>query len=60
MTDQGWRTILFCTRCYHRCLRPGLAQVIPEQAAPDTPLRRRFDQLDEAIQQWVNDNELAA
>jgi hypothetical protein len=60
VTDHGWRTILFCTRCYQRCLRPGLAQVIPEQAVPDTTLRRRFDQLDEAIEQWLNEQALAA
>jgi hypothetical protein len=60
VTDHGWRTILFCTRCYHRCLRPGLAQIIPEEAAPDTTLRRRFDQLDETIDQWLNEHELAA
>ncbi len=60
VTDQGWRTILFCTRCYNRCLRPGLAQVIPEEALSDTALRRRFDQLDEAIEQNLADQRLAA
>jgi len=59
VTDHGWRTILFCTRCYQRCLRPGLAQLIPEQAAPDTTLRRRFDQLDKAIEHWLNEHALA-
>ena len=48
VTQQGWRMILFCTRCHNRVLRPGLAQVLPEEAAPGTTLRRRFDQLDEA------------
>lgn len=42
------------------CLRPGLAQLIPEEAAPLTNLRRRFDQLDEAIAQWLADHGLAA
>jgi hypothetical protein len=27
MTDRGWRTILFCTRCYNRTLRPGFAEL---------------------------------
>jgi hypothetical protein len=27
MTDRGWRTILFCTRCYNRTLRPGFADL---------------------------------
>ena len=26
VTDRGWRTILICTRCYNRMLRPGLAE----------------------------------
>jgi hypothetical protein len=60
VTAQGWRTILFCTRCYNRLLRPGLAQLIPDEAAPQTNLRRRFDQLDEAIDQWLADHRLAA
>jgi len=60
VTDQGWRTILFCTRCYHRVLRPGFAQVVPREADSDIPLRRRFDELDKAIDAWLADNELAA
>ncbi len=60
VTDQGWRTILFCTRCHNRLLRPGLAQLSPEEAAPGSPLRRRFDQLDEAIAQWLEDEKFAA
>lgn len=60
VTDRGWRTILFCSRCYNRLLRPGMAQVIPEEASPDTPLRRRFDQLDEAIERWLAEHNLAA
>lgn len=27
VTDRGWRTILFCTRCYNRMLRPGFADL---------------------------------
>jgi len=60
VTDQGWRTILFCTRCHNRLLRPGLDHILPEEAAPETPLRRRFDQLDEAIEQWLEDQKFAA
>lgn len=60
VTDQGWRTILFCTRCHNRLLRPGLAQVLPEEAAPGTKLRRCFDQLDEAIEQWLEEQKFAA
>jgi hypothetical protein len=60
VTEQGWRTILFCTRCYNRLLRPGLAQVLPEEAAAETALRRRFDQLDEAFEKWFTEQNLAA
>ena len=49
VTDQGWRTALFCTRIYNRILRPGLAEIIPEEDVPDTSLRRRFNELDTAI-----------
>jgi hypothetical protein len=31
---------------------PGFAQVLPNEAVPDTMLRRRFDQLDAAIDLW--------
>jgi hypothetical protein len=60
LTDEGWRTILFSTRCYNRLLRPGLAQVLPNEAAPNTILRRRFDQLDAAIDQWLEQHNMAA
>jgi len=60
VTDQGWRTILFCTRCHNRLLRPGLAHILPENDLPNTALRRRFDQLDETIEQWLEDQKLAA
>lgn len=60
VTDQGWRTILFCTRCHNRLLRPGLAQVVPKEAGLETPLRRCFDRLDEAIEAWFEDENFAA
>ena len=60
VTDQGWRTILFCTRCHNRLLNPGLAQLLSEEAAPETTLRRRFDQLDEAIEQWLEEQKFVA
>lgn len=57
VTQQGWRTILFCSRCYTRLLRPGLAQL--EQHS-DPQLRRRFDQLDAAIEDWLTRAKLVA
>jgi hypothetical protein len=60
VTDQGWRTILFCTRCYNRLLRPGLAELLPESATVEAPLRRRFAQLDEALAEWFAEHDVAA
>jgi hypothetical protein len=60
VTDSGWRTALFCTRAYNRILRPGLAHVIPQDASSDTPLRRCFDRLDTAIDQWIEDQKVPA
>ena len=60
VTDAGWRTILFCTRTYNRLLRPGLAEIMPKEALPDTTLRRRFDALNAAIEQRLEENGMAA
>jgi hypothetical protein len=59
VTDSGWRTVLFCTRCYSRILRPGLARIIPEEAVDDSPLRRRFDELDAAIERFLQEEKMA-
>jgi hypothetical protein len=60
VTNSGWRTALFCTRCYNRVLRPGLARVIPAKAVDDSTLRRRFDQLDAEIEQWIEAQKVPA
>jgi len=60
VTDSGWRTALFCTRAYNRVLRPGLAQVVPDAAADDSVLRQRFDQLDAAIDRWIQEQKVPA
>src|SRR2546428_373356 len=60
LTNHGWRTALFCTRTYNRLLRPGLAQIIPPEAADDPALRRCFDQLEAAINRWIEQENLAA
>ncbi|HLJ95850.1 MAG TPA: hypothetical protein VKU02_21920, partial [Gemmataceae bacterium] len=54
VTDSGWRTALFCTRTYNRILRPGLAVVTPQETCTDVPLRRCFDRLDAAINDWID------
>lgn len=60
VTAQGWRTALFCTRIENRVLHPGLAEIIPGLAAPETTLRRRFDQLDVAIDEWIEQQTVPA
>jgi hypothetical protein len=60
VTDNGWRTALFCTRCYNRVLRPGLAHAIPAVVAPDSSLRRRFDDLDAEISRWIEEQKVPA
>lgn len=60
VTVFGWKTALFCTRAYNRLWRPGLSQLIPSQADDESMLRRRFDPLDETINQWVQEQKLAA
>jgi len=60
VTNSGWRTALFCTRTYNRVLRPGLALLIPEEAHTDASLRRGFDRLDAAINEWIDAQKVPA
>jgi hypothetical protein len=60
VTDNGWRLALFCTRSYNRVLRPGLAQIMGDQSANETPLRRYFDRLDEAVNRWIDAQKVPA
>ncbi len=60
VTDGGWRIALFCTRVYNRVLRPGLAQVFPEELRDDSTLRRQFDRLDQAIHHWMQEQKVPA
>jgi hypothetical protein len=60
VTTQGGRAALICTRTYNRLLRPGLAQVMPEEARDDTELRRQFDQLDAKIEKWMDEQKMVA
>ena len=53
VTRQGWRAALFFTRTYNRVLRPGLAQIVPIEVLDDSELRRGFDQIDAAIERWI-------
>jgi hypothetical protein len=60
VTRQGSRTILFCTRTYNRLLRPGLAQIVPEEALDDSVLRRGFDAFDEMLDRWIEERRVPA
>src|SRR3954454_6621752 len=60
VTSQGSRTILFCTRTDNRILRPGLAQIVPEEALDDSKLRRGFDAFDQMLDDWIEQRRVPA
>jgi hypothetical protein len=49
VTDAGLRLALFLPRVWARTLRPGLATVMPDLTPNDSPLRRAFERLEQAI-----------
>jgi hypothetical protein len=59
VTDFGLRASLFLTRAYARILRPGLAQVIPDDG-PASKLRSSFRHLETAMDNWCEAAKLAA
>ena len=60
VTNRGWRMALFCTRLYNRALRPGLSQVVPDKNIDDAALHRSFEQLDRAINHWLEQQKVPA
>jgi hypothetical protein len=60
VTESGFRYALFLTRSYDRLLRPGLAVVIPDQAATNSALRTAFRHLEAAMTQYVEQEKLAS
>jgi hypothetical protein len=60
VTDFGWRVAFFFTRTYARLIRPGLAHIVPEAVALNTVLRRQFDQLETAMDDWIAQANLTA
>src|SRR6516225_7108485 len=60
VTRQGWRTSLFCTRTFNRLLRPGLAQIVPDEVLDDTELRRAFDKIDSQVERWIQEKKVPA
>jgi hypothetical protein len=58
VTTAGLRTSMFYTRTYNRIFRPGLARIAPE--AIDEELRPSFDNLDKALNEWIQRAGIAA
>ena len=60
VTDTGLRVALFVTRLWARSLRPGLATVMPDIPPNDSALRRAFERLERAMDDWCAETKLAA
>jgi hypothetical protein len=60
VTDAGLRVALLVPRVGARTLRPGLATVMPDQAPNDSTLRRAFERLEHAMDDWCAQAKLAA
>jgi hypothetical protein len=60
VTARGWRIALFFTRVQPRLFRPGLAAIMPDAVHADSRLRRAFEQLERAMDQWCTEAKLAA
>ena len=60
VTDAGLRLALFLPRVLARTLRPGLATVMPDIAPNDGVLRRAFERLEQAMDDWCAEAKLAA
>ncbi len=52
VTNPGLRVALFVPRLWARTLRPGLATVMPDAAQSDSALRRAFERLEHAMDDW--------
>jgi hypothetical protein len=55
VTDAGLRVALFVPRVWARTVRPGLATIMPPAAPNDSALRRAFDTLAHAMNNWCAD-----
>ena len=60
VTDAGLRLALFLPRVWARTLRPGLATVMPDRAPNDHVLRRAFERLEHAMDDWCAEAKVAA
>jgi len=60
VTREGLRTALFFTHVYGRILRLRMARITPAAAAGDPALHPSFDQVEGAIDRWIDQAKLAA
>jgi len=60
VTDAGLRLALFLPRVWARTLRPGLAIVMPDRAPNDGGLRRAFERLEHAMNDWCEEAKAVA
>jgi hypothetical protein len=60
VTAEGLRIALFFTRTYARLLRPGLARIFSTALPDEEALRPYFDDLEAALDRWVEQAQLAA
>ena len=60
VTDAGLRLALFLPRVWARTLRPGLATIMPDLAPNDGPLRRAFERLEHAMDDWCEEAKVGA
>ena len=56
---RGLRLALFFTRVYARLFRPGMAAVMPDAVRESSRLRRAFERLERAMDEWCAEAKLA-
>lgn len=60
VTDFGLKAALFFTRAHNRLIRAGLADLLDTGPPAPTPLRRAFDRVQAAIDNYAPHPRLAA
>jgi DNA-binding PadR family transcriptional regulator len=60
VTDTGLRVALFVPRLWVRTLRPGLATVLSDTGPNDSTLRRAFERVEHAMDDWCVQAKLTA
>jgi len=60
VTEDGLRAALFFTRTYARILRPGMSVVLSDAKPNGSSIRKAFDQLSEAVNQWCDEVKISA